>query len=51
MSVSRIMDLVREGKITTAQGALLMELRRRIAWSRRPLWYRAGAVMLRALFG
>lgn len=46
MSVDRIHDLVRDGRITPTQGADLMMLRRQIAWHRLPWWER----LLRGLF-
>lgn len=41
-------DLVRSGRITPADGARLLELRRELAWRRRPWWERA---LLRLLYG
>jgi hypothetical protein len=35
-----IHDLVRQGRITPAQGALLLQLRAEIAYARKPWWER-----------
>jgi hypothetical protein len=40
MSIDRIHDLVRSSRITPSDGALLLELRRVIAWRRLPWWKR-----------
>lgn len=45
-----IHDLVREGRITPADGALLLELRRELAWRRKPRWERALTVFWRMLW-
>ncbi len=37
-AVQRIHDLVREGRMSPATGAYLLELRRELRWRRRP-WY------------
>ena len=46
MTVSRILDLTRTGRISPETGALLLELRQRIAWRSRPWWQRALIVLL-----
>lgn len=46
MSAPRILDLTRTGRISPETGALLLELRRRIAWRRRPWWERAVITLL-----
>ena len=48
--VSLVHQLVREGRVTPDQGAMLLEFRRQIAWSRLPWWQRAGLVLWRAVF-
>ena len=40
MTVSRILDLTRTGRLSPEDGAMLFELRRMIAWRRRPWWQR-----------
>ena len=40
MSASLIHDYVRNGRMTAYQGAVLLELRRELAWKREPLWFR-----------
>lgn len=40
MSYSRIVELVITGRITPAQGAILLEMRREIQRRRRPWWLR-----------
>lgn len=49
-SVSEIHDACRLGKITAEQGAMLLELRQRIAWRRRPWWQRWAIVLWRAIW-
>lgn len=46
-----VSDLVRSGRCTPEQGAMLLEMRRLVAWKRRPWWSRAIEVMARAVFG
>jgi hypothetical protein len=50
MSTSRILDLCRTGRITPAQVAMLMQLRRELAWRPRPWWERACVVLWRAMW-
>lgn len=50
MSVSLIHDLVRSGRMTPADGALLIEFRRELAHRRRPWWVKAVEVLARAVF-
>jgi hypothetical protein len=49
-SVSEIHDLVRAGRITPDQGAMLLELRQRLLWVRRPWWERAMIIVWRMLW-
>lgn len=51
MSVHVVHDMVRTGRITPAQGAMLLQLRREIAWARQPWWVRALRVLGRMVFG
>jgi hypothetical protein len=37
---AKIRELVHSGRITAADGAQLLELRRMLAWRRRPWWDR-----------
>lgn len=50
MSVSAIHDLVRSGRATPEQGAMLIELRQRLAWRRLPWWRKALTIAARAVF-
>lgn len=49
MTVSRILDLTRTGRLSPETGAILLELRHRIAWCRRPWWQRGLIVAARVL--
>lgn len=49
-TTSLIHSMVRDGRITPEQGALLLEYRRLLAWKRRPWWERAAIVAWRAVF-
>lgn len=46
-----IHDLVRTGRLTAEQGALLMEIRVRLAYARKPWWERAVRMLGRVVFG
>ncbi len=50
MSVDRIFAMVREGRATPKQGAMLLQLRRELAWRRLPWWDRALRITWRVLF-
>lgn len=45
-----IYDLVRSGRITPAEGALLMQLRAEIEYARKPRWERALRFLWRMVF-
>lgn len=49
-ATSLIHDHVRCGRITPEQGSWLLELRRELAWRRRPRWQRALILLVRAVF-
>jgi hypothetical protein len=44
-------DLVRSGRITPADGALLLQLRAEIEYARKPRWERALRFIARVVFG
>jgi hypothetical protein len=48
--VQRVHDHVREGRITPAQGAMLLELREELRLRRRPWWRRALSFLWKALW-
>lgn len=48
--VTMIYDLVRDGRATPRQGALLLELRRLLQWKRKPWWNKAVVLMARIVF-
>jgi hypothetical protein len=50
VSVSLIDDMVSSGRITPADGARLLELRRLVAWRRKPWWQRWAIIAWRAVF-
>ena len=50
-AISLIHNLVREGRATPEQGSMLIELRQRLLWKRRPWWQRALIILGRAVFG
>lgn len=45
MSLQSIHDAVRSGRISPADGAFLIDLRRRLAYARPPWWFRLGAAI------
>ena len=47
MSASAILNAVRSGRMTAERGAMLLELRRELAWRRQPLWFRIVMGLLR----
>lgn len=47
-TTSLIHSMVRDGRITPREAALLLEYRRLLAWKRRPWWERAAIVAWRA---
>lgn len=47
---SEIHDLVRLGRITPEHGAIILELRQRILWRRKPWYVRWGAILWRAIW-
>lgn len=47
---SMIHDMARQGRITASQAAWLLELRRELAWRRRPWWDKTLTIMFRMLF-
>jgi hypothetical protein len=47
MSVAHVQQLVSSGRVTPAEGALLLELRYEIAWRRKPWWHRLIIVLFR----
>ena len=47
---SVVHDLVRRGRITPHDAAMLLELRRMLAWGRRPWRSKLGAVVWRMVF-
>jgi hypothetical protein len=49
-AVWRIHDLVRDGRISAHDGAMLLELRRLIAWRRLPWWKRWLHILVVAVF-
>ncbi len=51
MSVHLIHDLVRTGRATPAQGALLLQLRAELQWARLPWWRKALAIVGRVIAG
>lgn len=46
---SLIHDMVRDGRITPREAALLLEFRRMLAWRRLPWWERAAIVAWRVV--
>lgn len=48
-AVQRVHDLVREGRISAHDGAMLLELRRQIAWRRLPWWVRWLDILMAAV--
>jgi hypothetical protein len=50
-AISLIHDLVRTGRATPEQGAMLIELRQRLLWKRRPWWQRLLIVAGRVVLG
>lgn len=51
MSVQDIHDLVRNGRMTAADGARLLEYRAELAWKREPLWFRIVSRLAQLLGG
>lgn len=45
-----IHDLVRTGRLTAEQGALLMEIRVRLAYARKPWWERVGRFLWKVIW-
>lgn len=49
-SVLDIHDLVRTGRCTPEDGALLLYLRERLQWARKPWWEKALIVLAKVVF-
>lgn len=50
-ATSLIHDLVLSGRITPAQGAMLLQLRAELAYARKAWWERAASFVGRVVFG